>query len=131
MLRAAALTAYRSQPEFEKLAVGQKRVANILKNQPTPVLPVEELMREPSEIELWKQSKGIVPELSVALKAQDYQTAFRLLLGLRPTIDKFFDDVLVMDKDQKVRANRLNLLSYVRSVFGTVADLSKIVIEGE
>ena len=131
MLRAAALTAYRSQPEFEKLAVGQKRVANILKNETTSGLPDEELMREPTEKELWEQSKAIVPELSDALKAQDYQHAFRLLLSLRPTIDKFFDDVLVMDKDENVRANRLNLLSYVRSVFHTVADLSKIVIEGE
>jgi glycyl-tRNA synthetase beta chain len=88
-------------------------------------------MREPTEKELWEQSKAIVPELSDALKVQDYQHAFRLLLSLRPTIDKFFDDVLVMDKDENVRANRLNLLSYVRSVFHTVADLSKIVIEGE
>ncbi len=131
MLRAAALTAYRSQPEFEKLAVGQKRVANILKSETASVVPVKELMSEPTERELWEQSNAIVPELSVALKAQDYQQAFRLLLSLRPTIDKFFDDVLVMDKDPNVRSNRLNLLHYVRSIFRTVADLSKIVIEGE
>ena len=131
LVRANALAAFRDDPEFVKLVVGQKRVANILKGQMVEGLPAEPLLIEPTEKLLWQEARKVEPDLDRCLAAHDYQQAFKLLLGLRPTIDKFFDDVLVMDKDPKVRSNRLRLLAYVRSLFSRVADLSKIVIEGE
>jgi glycyl-tRNA synthetase beta chain len=131
LVRANALAAFRDEPEFVKLVVGQKRVANILKGQVAAGLPAEPLLTEPTEQQLWQESQKVEPDLDRCLAAHDYQHAFKLLLGLRPTIDKFFEDVLVMAKDDNVRANRLRLLAYVRSLFSRVADLSKIVIEGE
>jgi len=131
MVRASALSAFRDDPEFVKLVVGQKRVANILKGLSFEGPPSESLLVEPTERLLWQESRKVEPDLDRCLAAHDYQQAFRLLLGLRPTIDKFFDDVLVMAKEEDVRANRLRLLVYVRSLFAKVADLSKIVIEGE
>jgi len=130
-IRANALAAFRDEPEFSKLVVGQKRVANILKGQSAEGLPAEPLLTEPTEKLLWHESRKVEPDLDRCLAAHDYQRAFKLLLSLRPTIDKFFDDVLVMTKDENVRANRLRLLGYVRSLFGKVTDLSKIVIEGQ
>jgi glycyl-tRNA synthetase beta chain len=51
---------------------------------------------------------------------------------MRPDIDRFFDDVLVMDRDDKIRTNRLALLSYIkRELFDSFADLSQIVLPGE
>ena len=131
LVRANALAAFRDDPEFLRLVVGQKRVANILKGQPTAGLPAESLLTEPTEQQLWNEARKVEPNLDQSLAAHDYQRAFKLLLGLRPTIDKFFEDILVMAKDEGVRGNRLSLLAYVRSLFGRVADLSKIVIEGE
>jgi glycyl-tRNA synthetase beta chain len=131
LVRANALAAFRDEPEFVKLVVGQKRVANILKGQTAAGLPAEPLLTEPTEKQLWEEARKVEPDLDRSLAAHDYQRAFKLLLGLRPTIDKFFEDVLVMAKDENVRANRLRLLAYVRSLFSRVADLSKIVIEGE
>jgi glycyl-tRNA synthetase beta chain len=131
LIRANALAAFRNEPEFLKLVVGQKRVANILKGQAGEGLPVESLLAEPTEKLLWQESRKVEPDLDRGLAEHDYRHAFELLLSLRPTIDKFFDDVLVMAKEEDVRANRLRLLAYVRSLFGRVADLSRIVIEGQ
>ena len=131
LVRANALAAFRDDPEFVKLVVGQKRVANILKGQTIEGLPAETLLTEPAEQQLWNESRRVEPDLDRGLAAQNYQQAFKLLLGLRPTTDKFFEDVLVMAKDENVRANRLRLLAYVRSLFSRVTDLSKIVLEGE
>jgi glycyl-tRNA synthetase beta chain len=160
-VRANALSAFRDQPEFEKLVVGQKRVANILGtairlppradgDSPTERLrrtqrgtvpirhkavpggpPEAALFVEPTEKLLWSEACKVEPDLDRCLAAHDYKRAFELLLGLRPVIDKFFDDVLVMAEDKALRENRLKLLGHVRSLFGKVADLSKIVIEGE
>jgi glycyl-tRNA synthetase beta chain len=106
-------------------------VANILKGQAVDGLPGEPLLTEPTEKQLWQESRKVEPDLDRCLAAHDYRHAFELLLSLRPTIDKFFDDVLVMAKEEDLRANRLRLLAYVRSLFGRLADLSKIVIEGQ
>jgi glycyl-tRNA synthetase beta chain len=131
MIRANALSVFRDEPEFLKLVIGQKRVANILKGQAVDGLPGEPLLTEPTEKQLWQESRKVEPDLDRCLAAHDYRHAFELLLSLRPTIDKFFDDVLVMAKEEDLRANRLRLLAYVRSLFGRLADLSKIVIEGQ
>jgi glycyl-tRNA synthetase beta chain len=131
LVRAYALAAFRDEPEFLKLVVGQKRVANILKGLSVEGLPAETLLSEPTEKLLWQESRKVEPDLDRCLAAHDYRHAFELLLSLRPTIDKFFDDVLVMAEDKTVRDNRLGLLHYVRSLFGRLADLSKIVIEGQ
>ena len=131
LIRANALAAFRDEPEFLKLVVGQKRVANILKGQALDGMPDESLLTEPTEKLLWQESQKVEPDLDRCLAAHDYRHAFELLLSLRPTIDKFFDDVLVMAKEENMRTNRLRLLAYVRSLFGRLADLSKIVIEGQ
>jgi glycyl-tRNA synthetase beta chain len=128
---ARALAHFRSQPEFERLIVGQKRVANILKKEKVTGQPDPAAFVEAAERLLWDESRAAEPGVIRALDTGDYDRAFELLLGLRPAIDKFFDDVLVMDKDERVRTNRLCLLASVRALFGRVADLSKIVIEGE
>ncbi|MEO0086095.1 MAG: glycine--tRNA ligase subunit beta, partial [candidate division WOR-3 bacterium] len=131
LARTRALAEFRSRPEFEKLIIGQKRVANILKGTTVEGLPEPELLGEKTERELWQQSREAEPELDEAIARADHVRALELLLGLRPTIDKFFNDVLVMAEDLKLRDNRLRLLSYVRSLFRKVADLSLIVLEGE
>jgi glycyl-tRNA synthetase beta chain len=131
LARARALAAFRTRPEFERLIVGQKRVANILKRETAQGRPDPSRLTEPAEQLLWRETRAAEPALSKALDAHEYDTAFSLLLGLRPVIDRFFDDVLVMDKDAEIRTNRLRLLAYTRHLFGLVADLSKIVLEGE
>lgn len=128
---ARALLHFRTRPEFEKLIIGQKRVANILRGQEVKGDPDPELFLEPAEKQLYQQAVAAGPELAPAVSGADFDKAFELLLGLRPHIDRLFDEVLVMAEDEKLRANRLRLLLLVRSLFREVADLSKVVIEGE
>jgi glycyl-tRNA synthetase beta chain len=128
---ARALLHFRTRPEFEKLIIGQKRVANILRGQEVKGDPDPELFLEPAEKQLYQQAVAAGPELAPAVSGADFDKAFELLLGLRPHIDRLFDEVLVMAEDENLRANRLRLLLLVRSLFREVADLSKVVIEGE
>jgi len=55
-----------------------------------------------------------------------YEDALKRLAALRPHVDKFFDEVLVMDENPSVRANRLALLAALERTFGHAADLSRL-----
>lgn len=128
--RCAALAQFRSTEEFEKLIIGQKRVANILKGVDARLTVDEKLLQEKAEEALFDAARALDPKLAEAVAGQDYARAFELLLSLRAVIDTFFDDVMVMCDDQELSANRLALLAYVKSLFLRVADLSQIVVEG-
>ena len=71
--------------------------------------------------------RAIQPKVRNAVRSRAYGRAFELMASLRPEIDLFFDKVLVMAEDPKVRANRLNLLQSLLQTFLTIADVSEIV----
>ena len=72
----------------------------------------------------YQAMRGRVKELE---EAGEYEAGFRALASLRPQVDLFFDTLLVMDEDRRIRANRLRLLSELRAhVFSRFADLSQI-----
>ncbi len=62
------------------------------------------------------------------LEAREYTAALTTLAGLRETVDRFFDDVMVMAEDKATRNNRLALLAEVRALFLDVADISRLSI---
>jgi len=120
-LRLKALHRVRSEAreDFEHLAVAFKRAKNILGEQ--KAAPVDAaLLTEAAEREL----HAAVSRLSGTNGA--YEGRLRALAGLRAPVDRFFDDVLVMAEDEKVRANRLGLLSQALSLFYRIADISKL-----
>jgi glycyl-tRNA synthetase beta chain len=69
--------------------------------------------------------------ISALLKHGRYDKAQRMILKIQPVVDKFFDEVLVMDKDVRIRNNRMALLQELSRLFIQIADYSQIVIEGE
>jgi glycyl-tRNA synthetase beta chain len=120
-LRVKALHRVRSEArdDFEHLAVAFKRAKNILgEGSHGPADPA--LFQEAAERELH--------EAVARLQAVDggYEARLRSLAGLRGPVDRFFDDVLVMAEDPRVRANRLGLLSPALSLFYRIADISKL-----
>lgn len=128
-LRAAALTRFRERDEFKQLVTGQKRVANILKGfEPEGSLD-ESMLTETEEMDLLSSTKEIEGEIQQSIENHEYEKTLELLLSLRGPIDQFFDQVLVMAEDSKVRSNRLALVEYVAGRFSQLADFSKIVIE--
>jgi glycyl-tRNA synthetase beta chain len=128
--RARALSRLRESPEFERLVIGQKRVANILKGQSPPEQAEISLLQEKEEKALCKAARELSPVFHQAMVGKIYPKALTLLLSLRGPIDDLFDHVLVMDPNPELRDNRLALLNEISHLFRTMADFSLIVIEG-
>ncbi|MFZ0539164.1 MAG: glycine--tRNA ligase subunit beta, partial [Candidatus Sulfotelmatobacter sp.] len=83
-----------------------------------------------AEIDLWKAghvSTGACYEERRA--AGDYDSAIAQAVSLRPLLARFFDDVMVMVDDERIRANRLAILKTLYASFSTIADFSEIVTE--
>ncbi len=72
-----------------------------------------------------------VPEVQEQQRKKDYRGALLALSAARGPVDAFFDKVMVMVDDEKIRANRLALLQRLLSEFSTIADFSEIVTEGK
>jgi glycyl-tRNA synthetase beta chain len=120
-LRLKALHRVRSEArdDFEHLAVAFKRAKNILGGQPAAAVNAG-LLKEAAEREL----HSAVERLSGT--DGSYEGRLRALAALRAPVDRFFNDVLVMAEDEKVRANRLGLLAQALSLFYRIADISKL-----
>jgi len=114
--------------DFEKLVIGQKRVSNILEGR-TAGKVKKSLFKEKEEEELFNKAKEIEPLLNEFIKKKDYFKGISELKKIRKSIDNLFDNVMVMDKDKKLRNNRLALLYYVRSLFHLFCDFEEIVID--
>lgn len=129
--RVAALAALRGEEDFEPLAIGFKRVVNILRKQADEqeVVPDEvdaSKLEELQEKELYNRSRGVGVTVQEALGTRDWESACRALITLKRPIDAFFDHVMVMAEDRALRQNRLALLDELRGLFMQVADISRI-----
>ena len=114
--------------DFEELIIGQKRVSNILEGK-NPGRVKQSLLNEKEEKDLFNKAKEIEPFLNKFIKKEDYYKGINELKKLRQSIDNLFDNVMVMDKDKKLKNNRLALLYYVRSLFHLFCDFEEIVID--
>ncbi len=129
-LRSAALDEARREAGFEDLAVAHKRIKNILVGQPGGRLDVAAL-REDAEKALGQHLSAARPLIEEARKRRDYRTALQEIGRLRPPLDRFFGEVMVMTEDKAVRANRLGLLGSMADLFLSVGDFSELVPEAE
>lgn len=126
--RAKALDALRTQPDFEPLAVAFKRVVNIIKKAPAIDASAvdESLFENPSETTLFKELIKVEKKVETELKEGAFDRVLHHMATLRNPVDSFFDDVLVMAEDLKIRNNRLSLLKRIADLFEKIADFSKI-----
>ncbi len=84
------------------------------------------LATEPAELMLVEALAAAGPQIEAAVAARDFGSALEAAAELGPPVDRFFDEVLVMADDARVRANRLRLLLDVRDAVGALGDLSQI-----
>jgi len=124
-----ALQAFRQNPEFEPISIAFKRVDNILKDFRNPQIDMS-LLKNDAEIHLFSTFENIKTRVEKGIDEKDYNFALGELAKLRPPVDAFFDGVMVMDKDEKIRFNRLSLLAEISALFHKIADFSKIVTAG-
>lgn len=128
LARVHAVDKFKALEEAEALAAANKRVANILAKQNVEVTATvnidESLLAEDAEKALYVELKAAQKEVEIAVPSQDYTRILTTLATLRNVIDNFFDNVMVMADDEAVKHNRLALLSLLRQLFLTTADIS-------
>jgi glycyl-tRNA synthetase beta chain len=126
--RVDALQRLKTQPDFEPIAAAFKRVVNIIRRaEGFSAGKVEEhLLTHPSESGLLSAYRSVHGQVQEDLNRGRYAEALARVATLRPPVDVFFDDVMVMAEDPQVRQNRLSLLALVAGLFETFADFSKL-----
>jgi glycyl-tRNA synthetase beta chain len=134
--RAEAVTKVRPSADFESISIAFKRIKNILRqagetrSRVAPAIDVNAL-QETVEKELAAQIPRTAEVVDVLRIKRNYEPALVEISKLRPIVDRFFDKVMVMVDDERVRANRLALLQSLLKEFSTIADFSEIVTEGK
>lgn len=123
--RITALTEFTSHPDFEALAVAFKRIGNIIKEGvAAPVDPA--LFQDQAENCLYETFQSAKNSVEASITAGAWLDALTEIATLRGPVDSFFDKVMVMADDEKVRGNRLALLTAMARMFGKIADFSRI-----
>jgi glycyl-tRNA synthetase beta chain len=120
-----ALEEFRRLPEFNPLAIAFKRVVNIVKGQPRDKVE-ETLLVESTEHLLYQAFLEAKKSIDEKISEGRYKEALIQMKALKEPIDRYFDEVLVMDKDSRIRKNRLSMLWEIRDLFFKIADFSKI-----
>ena len=127
-LRAQAVNEAVKQ-DMEKTIQAFVRTGNIARKAEDVQAAVEaDLLAEQVEKDLCKAYEAAASKVEREIEAQDYADAIATLFQLAAPIDAFFDGVMVMDKDEKIKNNRLGLLKLVDNLICQVADFSKIVL---
>ncbi|MCK5195377.1 MAG: glycine--tRNA ligase subunit beta, partial [Desulfobulbaceae bacterium] len=86
----------------------------------------QELFQEPAERRLFTSYQEVAEKVEPQVEAQQYENALLQILEMKEPIDSFFDDVMVMAEDRKIRQNRLSLLTAIAHLFLQVGDFSKM-----
>lgn len=136
MARAEVVAQVRGSEDFTSISVALKRIKNILrqaheaKKAIAPQLDAVALT-EDSEKVLAAEIPTIANKVRELREQKNYAQALAEISHLRKPVDTFFDKVMVMVDDERVRANRLALLRDLLSEFSTIADFSEIVTEAK
>jgi glycyl-tRNA synthetase beta chain len=128
--RAEALISVRGSEDFAAVSAACKRIKNILRQAEEKGFRADprklgQLALE--GIDLWDRSKELAPQIAKLREQRNYGEALALIATLRPTVDQFFDKVMVLDADEAVRSANLGLIAEVLRNFSTIADFSEIV----
>ncbi|MFZ2724745.1 MAG: glycine--tRNA ligase subunit beta [Methylococcaceae bacterium] len=126
MQRLQAVKQFRQLDDAQSLAAANKRIRNILrKTENTPATTIDKLVA-PEELALLAAAQLSLNDIQPLLAKRDYSATLTRLAQLRPSVDAFFDKVMVMCDDLELRANRLALLQLLSEQFLSCADISKL-----
>jgi len=134
LARAEALAGVRDSKDFEAISISFKRVKNILRQAreskfAVAAAPNPALLQDDAERTLLSLASQVASLAENHRKSGNYRSALAEISKIRPALDIFFDKVMVMVEDEKLRANRLALLQKLLADFSTIADFSEIVTE--
>jgi len=134
--RAQALKGVLHMPEFQAIAAACKRMRNILKQaKEAGIEPAADFQPLPDsageEKVLANYVQTSAPKVEAHWLKKEYREALLVLSTAKEPVNAFFDKVMVMVEDGRIRANRLALLQILLKEFSTIADFSEIVTEGK
>jgi len=131
--RAEAVTAVRDSEDFAAVSAAFKRMKNILAQASSAGSTIGGSGASdvhPAQVALRTAATSVSADFANLAASKDYVAALEVIATLRPQVDTFFEQVMVMDPDLKVRAARLGLLSEIVRTFSAVGDFSEIVTAG-
>ncbi len=133
--RSEAVTAARGSDDFLAVSAAFKRMKNILaqataKGDIAAATIDHDLLLDPAEKLLAVTASAAASAIEELQRERNYSEALRVIAALRPSIDDFFDKVMVMAPGDDLRANRLALLTRTLSDLSRIADFSEIVTAG-
>lgn len=128
--RVEALDGLKSSPQFEPFILMAKRINNILKGLAAAKVNPD-LFVEKEERELYSSLSIVSSNAQPMIARGDFARAQGIIFKLQPVLNTFFDKVLVMAEEKRVRQNRIGLLQSIAKMLLGIADYSQIVVEGE
>jgi glycyl-tRNA synthetase beta chain len=128
--RAEALTAARESEDFAAISAAFKRIKNILRQAEEKKYAIgssKDVKLAPEAQQLAAAAAALAPKVEKLSEVRNYGEALALIATLRPTVDAFFDKVMVLDADEAVRGANLALIDGILRGFSGIADFSEIV----
>lgn len=123
--RIEAIRAFKGAEAYKRFLLSVKRIRNIIPDIEIPPLR-EDLLIEPSEKVLYTDLMNIKPLVKSLMRQEKFFATLELLSTMTESIDRFFESVLVMDKRDEIRLNRLSLLKDIWATVSSVADMSRL-----
>ena len=130
MEKSRALNQIAGEKWFPGVVASADRISRIAKAAPREQV-LEHDLTDKEEKELYELYLKVNWEVNERIKKEQWAEATKELAKLTDPIENFFDKVLVMHKDERLKLNRLALLKSLEKLYLSVADFRKIVIEGE
>ena len=131
LARMQALQQITARPEFDPLIIGFKRAHRLIEKEQWERRKIDvALFKHPAEHELYKALVESRNGSLTQLAKGDYRAVLDALVGMKTSVDAFFDGVMVNVQDHTLRTNRLSLLYEIDQLFLAFADFSQIVVQG-
>jgi len=127
-LRATALSEFKESRRMKDLVDSFTRVVNITEGSDSEGFDPD-LFELSEEKRLWKEMANREEKFENLLNQKDYDRLIEELLSLKKPLDDYFDNVMVMADEERIRQNRLGFLNHLKKLFFQVGDLSRIVTE--
>ena len=124
--RIDALNRAREWKDFESVVIAFKRAMNILKGSTYKKRIDPSLFREPVEKNLYQSFLEGKEKIELHLNQRAYESALQEMTRMKKPVDEFFDGIMVMVEDERIRGNRLALLDGIGQLFLKIADFSKL-----
>jgi glycyl-tRNA synthetase beta chain len=126
--KVSAFSELKKQPYFEPLAIAFRRVVSILNDEAEGDVDPG-LLNESAEKKLFESYLAIRGPVSRHIENKEFSQALEKIVEIKPAVDGFFDEVMVMVEDVSLRTNRLHLLYQISGLFSELADFSRIILK--